>query len=212
MIAKALAVAELVSESQREFSDENISATLSCRIRKMVAVLKEATSFFEVDGSLMFGGSSRDTATVVRFILHHAGLVGCGTDAALSTAAMGQLPFAISLCVLAVWHTYSSSSAAAACGLEHNYMAAVDAGAILASICSEIVDIFETEARRLINLTDPTSSLHSGENPCTVYWSDSQILSFVHDESQPSGSVMLYVLAIETLRSMLASSFLVHRR
>ena len=189
-----------------------LSTTLNFQLKNIISVVIASTSEFH-------GRDEGMADSAVKYVLSRAGL-HCEQGETLAANVIPLIPFAICLCVVLTWQSYITENVnSKKCGLEQDYMKSIDAGAILASLCSEAVDIFEAEARRVgkSNAVLATSDgvkvsswLTIAEDQASLWWSEEQILSFINPLNE--NAIFSYFLAIEILRSLLCNSFLVHRR
>lgn len=132
---------------------------------------------------------------------------------------------------MAIWQSYNTEHRR---GSDSSYMALVDAGAILAGLCGEVVDLLEAEARRVSKIAAAMAvqmgvlagmAVSLSEDCSSMWWSEEQVAqAMLMNDAVCNGStptavtttgsslVFAYVLAIETLRSLLICPYLVHRR
>lgn len=201
---------------EQHVSEIRLPASLQYRIQRVVDTFLKSAQYFNINRAP--GKKECAQAAVVHILTKSKILVSANEY--IYVSALSHILFAVSLCVLVIWHSYCHGRSGSQ-ELEYNYMMSVDAGAILASLCSEVVDVFEVEARRIVkDLSAVTMAtgittglcLNLSSNQSTIWWKDEQVMSFIPPNASGSGAILAYVLAIETLRSLLANSYLVHRR
>lgn len=213
MQSSALAERALQCCSDEPHSHVKLTPLLNGQLNDVVNVIVESCNYFEVDETCPCRSS-------VRFVLERTSLLG--SDDFKHTSAALYLPLAVSICVLSIWNSYSSEVGyfSRPKGEYDEYMNVVDAGAILASICCEIVEALEVEARRVSKpITGSTASgVDLLEERTALWWTPQQLVKFTGSDAllgAPEGVVcgaFSYELAIATLRSLIASPFLLHRR
>lgn len=210
-VEASTAWAELQGDSSIPKTDLKLSTTLNFQLRNIINVVVASAAEFQ--------GCETDDVDSIKYVLSNAGLL-CKQGEVFTANVIPLIQFAICLCVVLTWQSYIADNVTSKkCALEQDYMKSIDAGAILASLCSEAVDIFEAEARRVgkskaaISSTDEvvkSLSLTIAEDQASLWWSEEQLLSFMKPLNE--NSIFSYIVAIEILRSLLRNSFLVHRR
>ena len=180
-----------------------------CEIETVIKSILECSETFGYNKQMK---SSCDLPAVILYVLNSAGVL-CSPGKAISAVdVVTRLPFAFCMCVLLIWDAYCLSSSESA----SDYMASVDAGALLVSLCSEVVDILEVEARRVLKTITNNAFDRFSEDRTTFWWSDNQLINIIGMRNESDlgryNICFSFVLAISTLRSILNKQFLVHRR